>query len=152
MARPASDEAERFLSKVKPGNSGCHEWQAGLNRGGYGKIYFRGRCSYPAHRVAHQLFVGEIPQGLAVLHRCDNRKCVNPEHLFIGTGADNIADMDAKGRRGSRSKLSNTDAQAIKWCVAAGMSQERTGHLFGIDQTTVSKIWLGRTTRFQKEH
>jgi hypothetical protein len=152
IGRPPSDERTRFLGKVKQTAFGCHEWQAGINRGGYGKLWFRGKCSVPAHRVAHELFVSPIPENRCVLHHCDNRLCVNPEHLFLGTQPDNIADMDAKNRRGTRSHLSTVDARKIKMILAHGVSQQRAGQMFNVDQTTISKIRLGKTFRFKENH
>lgn len=64
---------------------------------GYGVIYFNGRQTY-THRVSYELHVGPIPDGLFILHRCDVPACVNPDHLFVGSAADNVADMMAKGR------------------------------------------------------
>ena len=80
--------------------SECIEWQGARNekRGGYGVRRFRGR-QWRAHRAAWVEAYGEIPEGMLVLHRCDNPPCVNVEHLFLGTQADNLADMTTKGRR-----------------------------------------------------
>lgn len=148
--RPPSDEKQRFLAKVEKVSSGCHEWQAGINRGGYGKLWFRGECSVPAHRVAHTLFIGAIPEGGNVLHRCDNRKCVNPEHLFLGTQRENIYDMDDKGRRGTKSSLTYSDVDEIRKMLADRYSQEVIAKKFGVDQTTISRIKLRKTFLFKE--
>jgi HNH endonuclease len=76
-------------------NSGCHIWLGPLTRTGYGSA-----ATTSAHRYAWKHFRGEIPQGMCVLHRCDVRCCVNPDHLFLDTQLKNIADRVAKGRNG----------------------------------------------------
>ncbi len=150
MARPPADEKTRFLQKVKEVESGCHEWQAALHRDGYGKFYFRGRDTQ-SHRSGYQILVGQIPEGKFVLHRCDNRKCVNPEHLFLGSGLENIQDMDKKGRRGTRSQIFESDAVKIKALLNAGVSQQKVADAFGIHQTSISRIKLNKRTLFKKD-
>jgi hypothetical protein len=93
----------RFYAKVVVnGTSGCHHWQGCLQSRGYGQVRIDGVIYY-AHRLGWELTRGFIPEGLNVLHKCDNPKCVNPEHLFLGTQKDNIRDMMAK-RRHPRTK------------------------------------------------
>lgn len=91
----------RFWSKVvKLNPSGnCWIWTSTLNQQGYGQFWVASvRRSYSAHRLAFVLSGGSVPAGLCVCHRCDNRLCVNPTHLFVATHGDNLRDMVAKGR------------------------------------------------------
>lgn len=143
MARPRSDETKRFLDKVKVMQNGCHEWQAGLARGGYGKFQLPDR-TITAHRFAYQKFVGDIGDK-HVLHKCDNRKCVNPDHLFLGTMQDNIVDMDTKGRRGSQCKVTKEQVEEIKKLLSERYSQQFVADKFGISQGAVSRIHRGVT-------
>ena len=148
MARPRSDVFQRFESKVKVLESGCHEWQSVIKRDGYGRFHHNG-SGQGAHRVAYQLYRGEIPKGAVVMHSCDNRICVNPAHLSIGTPQSNVSDMDTKRRRGTKSKLTYAQVERIKFMLECRYSQQLIAEKFGIDQTTVSRIKLGKTTLFK---
>lgn len=153
---------ERFWARVdKTGD--CWVWTGATQKAwGYGLIGARGK-SQLAHRIAWELTNGPIPEGMNVCHRCDNPPCVNPDHLFLGTQADNNADKESKSRgnhprgerhgtytkpesvtRGSASPnthLSERDIRAIRSMYATGdWSQEALGQLFGSDQTAISKI------------
>lgn len=78
--------------------SGCWEWQRSRMNSGYGRVYQGFMRDMGAHRAAYIVWKGDVPEGFCVLHRCDNRICINPSHLFLGTKADNTRDMVAKGR------------------------------------------------------
>jgi hypothetical protein len=114
-------DLERLLSKIERNSSGCWLWKGTLNkRWGYGYFSISGK-PHRAHRASYELLVGPIPDGLWVLHKCDVRKCVNPDHLFLGTREDNTQDMVAKNRqsrqRGDqspRAKLTWDDVRAIR--------------------------------------
>lgn len=94
---------ERFWDKVnKDTESGCWEWRSSIRGNGYGAFFTHlqpeGRKCHGAHRYSWELVNGAIPEGLWVLHKCDNRICVNPDHLFLGDRTDNMRDCAAKGR------------------------------------------------------
>jgi hypothetical protein len=107
MTPSALTIAERFWKHVRK-TDGCWEWEGNIHSKGYGRMEFNLKrvevgkekiIRVRAHRLSWQLNVGEIPNGIGVLHKCDNRKCVRPEHLFLGTDKDNYEDAIAKGRR-----------------------------------------------------
>lgn len=151
MATPESDMA-RFEAKMSRQPDGCWIWH-GATTGGttpYGKLWLRG-AYMKAHRASYVLHVGAIPDGMCVCHTCDTPLCVNPEHLFLGTKADNAADMLRKGRgghfknppRGNRrkdSKLTETIVADIRARYANGESQSSIGRSYGIQQSTVHKV------------
>lgn len=141
----------RFLGKYSiDRDSGCWNWKASLAGKGYGQLKATGgHGQLYAHRVSYQIHFGDIPEGKSVLHRCDNPKCVNPDHLFIGTKKDNAQDMKSKGRhlygeRNGSAILSSKDVLSIKKLLSEKvLSQSRIGELFGISQIEVSRIHRG---------
>jgi len=145
---------QRFWTKVTKTDT-CWLWTAGIMGGnGYGGLRFNGSMQ-AAHRIAWQLTHGPIPDSTpvtCVLHKCDVRLCVNPDHLFLGTKTDNAADKVAKGRqeRGEQhhaARLTGSDVRAIR-------SDQRAQRLiasdYGVCQTHVSRIKLG--TRWKTQH
>lgn len=147
---------KRFMVKVDKGDSSsCWLWHGCLNNKGYGTVTRRRhgkKRNYLAHRYSYELRNGPVPDGLCVLHKCDIPRCVNPDHLFLGTQADNIKDCVAKGRspRGEqhgRAKLSDADVISILMFINLGAKQRDISEAFGVSRSIVSDIKCGRTYR-----
>jgi hypothetical protein len=152
-------EAERFWAMVDKGDgSGCWLWTGGTvgrpGGGDYGsfKAWVDGRWrTVRANRYAYELVVGPIPDGLVVRHTCDTPECVRPDHLLLGTHADNIADRDARGRGrapqgedNGHARLTAADIPRIHDLLAGGLSQREVGMRVGVHQSQVSRIIRGR--------
>lgn len=100
----------RLLRKRKITESGCWEWTGHIMKNGYGQIGLKGKVLL-VHRASYMHFVGKIPKNFFVCHKCDNPKCFNPEHLFVGTSNDNVQDMVKKGRQRSLKGESSSQAK-----------------------------------------
>lgn len=144
------DPIARFWAKVKKTNS-CWEWQ-GLLSLGYGHFFATSKKRKLAHRHAWELTNGPIPDGLCCLHKCDNRRCVNPDHIFIGTKGDNNRDMFAKGRnvvtRGNdrkTAKLNPEKVREIRKQIDAGRSNAAIGRDFGVGYSAIRAIRFNQT-------
>lgn len=139
---------QRFYEKVVFGTTGCWHWRGAKHKLGYGLMAFPGESK--AHRISWRIHRGDIPAGLFVLHRCDVRGCVNPDHLFLGTQADNMADASAKGRlrsnprRGVDNPLSRLTENQVREIRAiyptSGESMAEIAARFGVAPMTVCRI------------
>ena len=127
----------RFVSYTKLSPTGCVEWTRSVTTWGYGAIRLSGK-SVKAHRLS-ALLAGMDIDGLHVCHTCDNRRCVNPEHLFVGTRSDNMVDMVRKGRQ-RHQKLNETDVLNIRRLLADGLSQRKIAALTHMSQNTIKCI------------
>lgn len=144
----SAKEIIRTRSIINP-ETGCWEWQKPLHIRGYGQVCHDAK-QVLAHRFSYETFKGEIPDGLHVCHTCDNRKCVNPDHLWLGTNADNTTDKVRKGRHvyGTKAhcaKLSDEKVLEIVNLVEGGMSQGKVAKMYGISQPVVSRIMSGES-------
>lgn len=146
------DMRERLMEKilVDP-ETGCWNWTACKVRDGYGRIGDRGRKLKLAHRISYELHRGAIPDGIHVCHRCDNPACINPDHLFLGTNDDNIADKVAKGRSpcqkgrdNGNAKLTEADVHAIRAAKACWGINMKLAKQYGVVNSMISDIRGGR--------
>jgi hypothetical protein len=141
-------DQHRFWSKVeKAGSHSCWNWKAYRSTTGYGSFSFKGKPR-GAHRISHYLFNGEIPKGMFVLHKCDNRACVNPSHLFAGTPMDNAIDMVSKGRSAkgeshSQARLTEESVRLIKKMYNEGIEPETISNAFSISKKYAVRIASG---------
>lgn len=140
----------RFWKRVIK-SDGCWIWRGSLFSNGYGKLMVYadkppsfGACVI-AHRVSWQIHHGNIPDGLWVLHRCDNRACVNPDHLFLGTRQENMDDMKAKfrqtfGEGHPAAKLTDEDIRDIRKRFATGETHRQISLSYPVNRETIGRI------------
>ena len=142
-------------ARIRVSETGCWEWQGSCGQNGYATITYQNESWY-VHRMAYELYKGPIPPGVCVCHHCDNRKCVNPAHLWVGTKAENNADMFKKGRgrsfglvRGEdcpNAKLTWADVDEIRRIGKCGAATQRTlAHQFGVSHSTIGNVLREKT-------
>lgn len=120
--------------------TGCWVWQGSCSINGYGRLRRGpGGTSAYCHRIMYEHANGSVPEGAVVMHTCDNRRCVNPDHLVIGTQRDNVRDMHKKGRT-PRSVLTAAEVQEIRMLRQTGMTFHSLAKRFMVSPQTVSKI------------
>lgn len=143
--------SDRFWSKVRKTKK-CWVWIGSIGACGYGQMFSgqRNRSPLLAHRVSWEIHYGSIPPGLCVLHRCDNPRCVRPNHLFLGTRRDNTQDMLSKGRMNA--KLTVKSVARIRSLVSRGSSASEVARIFHVAKRTVldiihRKTWVHETAR-----
>lgn len=149
MGKPKRDIKERFEEKFEKDEvSGCWNWTASKHKQGYG--WFRlNKKMQMAHRISYQLYIGSIKEGLLVCHHCDNPRCVNPGHLFLGTDTDNVQDCVKKGRnrygdnageKHGLSKLTDEQVSAIRTMWSNGAHGVDLAKEFSVSQANISLI------------
>jgi hypothetical protein len=151
---------QRFLgSCAHGGKSECWEWHGIVNSNGYARFSFKDKHVL-AHRFSFELFVSAIPAGFVVCHSCDNRLCVNPHHLWLGTQADNLADAVAKGRmfrpdtraeKNGNKKLTWKKVRAIREMAASGAKNHLIAKSFGVSNGTIGNVVNFETWKEAKE-
>lgn len=146
---------ERIQAKIFLADNGCWEWLGAKYWTGYGRIV-ADKVHYSAHRASYMLYVGEIPDGMVVCHKCDNPSCVNPEHLFLGTKADNSSDMvrkvrSARGEKNAKAKLTEDQAREVLNLRKMGATLDALAKRFGVTKAAIRFLVTGRNWKHLQE-
>lgn len=153
---------ERLKNNVKKiTKNGCWLWGRACDTNGYGRMSMYGELA-AAHRVSYLVFIGNIPRGMYVCHKCDVRNCINPDHLFIGTAKENTLDCLNKGRSGAvsngerhfNSKLTEKSViEILELCSLKKLNQHEIAALYNVNHATISAIHTGAKWKYlQRSH
>ena len=151
MVKRYNELEARFWSRVQKTDN-CWIWVGAKNKVGYGNFYLNGKYQ-PAHRVAYMLRYGSIPDGYLICHKCDNPSCVNPDHLFLGTPAQNMADKRYKGRirpgdhsgeHNGNAFLTTDQVVEIRKRFASGETAKSLASEFGVSYQSIQRIVQGK--------
>lgn len=151
--RPLEECKSTFWTRVATGPPEiCWNWTGTRSNCGYGQ-YYAERKHVRAHRFAWTITYGSPENGLCVCHKCDNKLCCNPSHLFLGTLGDNNRDRDQKGRtaRGCNKSTSKFTAEQIRWMRRSGLPRKELARMFKVDITSIRAILLGISYRDVKD-
>ena len=147
--------AERIIANCLPEpNSGCWLWTANVNkRTGYGQVGVGHHATALAHRASYETFKGPLSSRDQVLHKCDVRSCVNPDHLFVGTHADNMRDRQEKGRqaKGEHSGLSKLTERDVMAIAKSSLGSRKLAAVYGVNKSTIQDVRRGRTWKHLKD-
>jgi hypothetical protein len=140
--KPTTDISKRLINKVFHSPDGCWYWLGTLTRG-YGMMFIKKKennksITKYSHRVSYELFIGQVPEGMHVLHRCDNPLCVNPHHLFLGTNRDNVDDKIRKGR--SWNKIQMIERFIIQDALRTGYKTNDIANYFKVTPSAIRCI------------
>lgn len=141
---PDTPIKDRLIRNRDVDENGCWIWTGYIEDGGYGVMHVKDVLRR-THIWSYETFVGEIPEGLVVCHKCDVKTCFNPDHLFLGTLQDNVADMvkkgrTAKGENHSKAKLKNDQVIEIYKTQFTGLTNTKAAEMYGVTQSVISKI------------
>ena len=141
---------EKINENIIINENECWLWQGSRHRQGYGNLSYK-RVPSLAHRVSWMIYKGEIPEGIKVCHKCDVTRCVNPEHLFLGTQKDNVIDAAIKGKFNGRKfnkgplKLNGNQVMEIRQLHIEGKTRKELEIKFNVSPTCIAKILTGRS-------
>jgi hypothetical protein len=151
-SEPSSLAAKLANKFIIDDAAGCWNWIAATNARGYGVVGRGGRGAglHKAHRASWMVHRGDIPDGMWVLHKCDNPRCINPEHLYLGDHQQNVRDMVSRGRnvipdnRGERASWAKLTAEAARDIKSRRLTGREFAELYRVSLSAVRRIWEGK--------